>query len=119
MFKPHQGATSIPVQLTTPDYQMGDEKIPAVSASASKKDGKIHVSFSNCDPNRSITVTCKLAGVTSTSVTGRVLTAPAIDSHNTFDKPDTVKPATFDGAKIAGDTLTVTLPSKSVVMLEL
>ncbi len=119
MFKPHQGATSIPVQLTTPDYQLGDEKIPAVSASASKKDGKIHVSFSNCDPNRAITVTCKLAGVSSTSVTGRVLTAPAIDSHNTFDKPDTVKPATFDEAKIAGDTLTVTLPSKSVVMLEL
>jgi alpha-L-arabinofuranosidase len=30
-----------------------------------------------------------------------------------------VKPATFDGAKIDGETLTVDLPTKSVVVIEL
>jgi len=30
-----------------------------------------------------------------------------------------VKPAAFDGAKLAGDQLTLTLPEKSVVVLEL
>ncbi|HYD83722.1 MAG TPA: alpha-L-arabinofuranosidase C-terminal domain-containing protein, partial [Opitutus sp.] len=31
MFKVHQGATVVPLELATPDYVHGDEKIPAVS----------------------------------------------------------------------------------------
>ena len=120
MFKPHQGATSLPVALTTPDYALGENKIPAVSASASRdKDGKVHVSFANCDPNKSITVDCKLTGVTAKSVAGRVLTSGAMNAHNTFAAPNTVQPAAFNGATLAGDSLHVVLPSKSVVMLDL
>jgi alpha-N-arabinofuranosidase len=59
MFKVHQGATSLAMQLTTPDYVMGDRKIPALSASASRDAaGKIHLSFSHADPNRPIVVEC-------------------------------------------------------------
>ncbi|HWA27275.1 MAG TPA: alpha-N-arabinofuranosidase [Lacunisphaera sp.] len=120
MFKVHQGATSLPLTLTTPDYAVGDVKIPAVSASASKdKDGKIHVSLSNANPNAAIMVTATLTGVTAKAVSGRVLTAPAINSHNTFAAPDLVKPVAFDGAKLTGNTLTITLPAKSVVVLAL
>lgn len=120
MFKPHQGATSLPLVLTTPDYVVGDAKVPAVSASASRdKAGTIHVSLANANPNAAITVTATLAGVTAKSVSGRVLTAPAITSHNTFAAPDVVKPAKFEGATLAGDKLTVTLPAKSVVVLAL
>jgi len=120
MFKVHQGATSLPLALTTPDYVIGGNKIPALSASASRDQaGKIHVSFANCDAGRPLTVTGRLAGVTAKSATGRILTAPAINSHNTFAAPDTVKPAPFSGATLAGDTLTVTLPARSVVVLEL
>src|SRR5439155_18230484 len=82
MFKPHQGATSLPVTLTTSDYAFGENKIPAVSASASRDAaGKIHVSFANCDPAKPITVACALAGVTAKSVSGRVLTAAAMNAH--------------------------------------
>jgi alpha-N-arabinofuranosidase len=120
MFKVHQDATSLPLTLTTPDYVVGNAKIPAVSASASRdKAGKIHVSFSNANPNAAITVTATLAGVIAKGVAGRVLTAPAITSHNTFTAPEVVKPAKFDGATLAGDKLTVTLPAKSVVVLTL
>jgi alpha-N-arabinofuranosidase len=120
MFKPHQGATSLPLTLTTPDYVVGEAKVPAVSASASRDAaGKIHVSFSNANPNTAITVTASLAGVTAKGVSGRILTAPAVTSHNTFAAPDVVKPAPFDGAKLAAGTLTVTLPAKSVVVLAL
>ena len=120
MLNVHQDAISLPVALTTPDYVVGPEKIPAVSASASRdKTGKIHLSFANCDPNQPVTVTCTLAGVTAHSATGRVLTAPAMTTHNTFAAPDAVQPAAFTGATLAGATLTVALPAKSVVVLEL
>jgi alpha-N-arabinofuranosidase len=120
MYKVHQGATSLPVALTTPDYAVGANKIPAVSVSASRdKTGKIHVSLVNCDAQRTIAVDGTLAGVPAKSVTGRILTAPAITAHNTFAAPDSVTPAVFTGAALAGEKLTVTLPAKSVVVLEL
>ena len=34
MFKAHQGGTFLPVDLQSPDYAFGAERIPAVSASA-------------------------------------------------------------------------------------
>jgi alpha-N-arabinofuranosidase len=120
MLNVHQGATSLPLELTSPDYVYGDGKIPAVSASASRDAaGKIHISFSNCDPTQAVSVACKLAGVSAKSVSGRILTASAMNAHNTFDAPNTVAPAAFTGAKLDGETLTVALPAKSVVILEL
>jgi alpha-N-arabinofuranosidase len=41
-----------------------------------------------------------------------------MDAHNTFDAPDAVKPAPFSGASLANGNLTVELPPKSVVMLD-
>jgi alpha-N-arabinofuranosidase len=52
-------------------------------------------------------------------VKGRVLTAKELNAHNTFEKPDAIKPADFSGSKLSGSTLTVKLPPASVVMLEL
>jgi alpha-N-arabinofuranosidase len=42
-----------------------------------------------------------------------------VSAHNTFDEPNQVKPESFDGADIDGDTLTVKLPARSVVVLTL
>ena len=36
MFKVHQGGTFLPVELQSPDYAFGPEKIPMVSASATR-----------------------------------------------------------------------------------
>ena len=60
-----------------------------------------------------------LAGVSATSAAGRLLTAPTMQAHNTFAAPDTVKPVPFEGVTLAGNTLTITLPAKSVAVLEL
>jgi alpha-N-arabinofuranosidase len=121
MYKVHQGATSLPIALSTPDYVFGQDKIPAVSAAASRDHaGKVHVSLVNANPNSAITVACTLAGLTAKSATGRILTSPAMQDHNTFAAPDVVKPQPFNGAKLdANGQLTVTLPSKSVVVLTL
>jgi alpha-N-arabinofuranosidase len=66
-----------------------------------------------------VTLFVKLAGLSPKSVAGRVLTAPAMNAHNTFAAPDAVKPVPFDGASIKGDSLEVKLPAKSVVILTL
>jgi alpha-N-arabinofuranosidase len=120
MYKVHQDATFLPLELKSPDYTLGEEKIPMVSATASRNAvGKIHLSLANTNPRDAITVTTTLTGSTAKKVTGRVLTAPAIDSHNTFTAPNVVTPKSFDGAKLEGGKLTITLPAKSVVALTL
>jgi alpha-N-arabinofuranosidase len=120
MYKPYMDGTVLPIEVKSPWYNKDRWVMPAVSASAVRgKDGAVHVGLANLDPVRATTVTISLAGLTGTSVTGRILTAPAITALNTFDSPAAVAPAAFDGARIAGSTLNVALPAKSVVMLDL
>jgi alpha-N-arabinofuranosidase len=120
MYKVHHDATLLPVDIECADYQFGDEKVPAIDVSASKdKSGKIHVSFCNLDPSNPADVICKLLGAEPANVSGRVLTADDMTAHNTFDKPETVKPAVFNDFSLNDDMLTVKLPAKSVAVLEI
>jgi alpha-N-arabinofuranosidase len=121
MFKVHQGGTLLPVELQSPDYAFAQDKIPMVSASATRAaDGSaVHLSLANTHPAQAASLTVKLAGVAPRSVAGRVLTASTMNAHNTFEAPDAVQPATFDGATVEGDTLEVKLPAKAVVVLAL
>jgi alpha-N-arabinofuranosidase len=61
-------------------------------------------------------VSAKIAGAKASSATGRVLTAKAMDAHNTVDKPDVVKPAPFKATR-KGDELRFELPPKSIVVV--
>jgi alpha-N-arabinofuranosidase len=121
MFKVHQGGTSLPIEFTAPDYTFGQKKIPMVSVSATRAADKsaVYVSLVNTSPSQPVTVSTKLTGVSPKAVTGRILTAAAIDAHNTFDASETVKPTAFGGASLEGGSLTVTLPAKAVVVLTL
>jgi len=118
MYKVHQDALSLPVELTTVDYVYDGERMPAVSVSATRSEGgTIHVSLVNTHAHASMPVSCRLEGVSPSGVTGRVLTADTMNAHNTFAAPETVKPAPYAGAQLDGDTLELTLPPKSVVVL--
>jgi alpha-L-arabinofuranosidase len=121
MFKVHQGGTSLPIELTAPDYTVGQKKIPMVSASATRAADQsgVHVSLVNTSPSQPVTLSVRLTGVSPKTVSGRILTATAINAHNTFDAPDTVTPAAFNGASLGSGSLTVTLPAKAVVILTL
>jgi alpha-N-arabinofuranosidase len=121
MFKVHQGGTSLPVELTSPDYAFGGQAIPAVSASATRTtDGKtVHLSLVNVNPHQPVTLAVTLTGGSFTAVSGRVLSGAAMQAHNTFAAPDTVKPTPFTGVTLAGGTLSVSLPARSVVVVEL
>jgi len=120
LYKPFQDATQLPIDIKSSWYNKDQWAIPAVSAAAARgKDGKVHIALANMDPNQPATVSTKLAGLSASGVAGRIITAPAMDAINSFDKPDAVVPQTFTGASVKGDTLDVTLPPKSVVVLEL
>jgi len=64
-------------------------------------------------------VSGEITGAHVSRVSGRVLTAAAMNAHNTFDHPAAVQPAPFTGARLSGAKITVDLPPKSVVLLEL
>ncbi len=120
MFRVHQEATLLNLDLRCEDYIFGNKKIPAISASASvDKDGKVHISLANLNPNKSITITCPLIGNSFKNITGEVLTASQMNSYNSFESPETVKPAVFKGFSLKDGILSITMPSKSVVVFEL
>ncbi len=120
MFRVHQEARLLKTDLRCEDYALGDKKIPAVSASASvDKEGKIHISLANLNPNKEIVLTCPVIGAGFKTVTGEILSATEMAAYNSFEKPEAVKPATFTGYKMKDDILTITMPAKSVIVLEL
>jgi len=116
----HQDATLLPLDVKSADYAFAGDKIPAISMSASKdKAGRIHITVCNLDPRNPNTVSVDLRGAKASRVSGRILTADSINTHNTFEKPDAVKPADFTGARLTARGLEIQLPPKSVVLLEL
>ena len=118
MYKPFQEATSLPLDIKTGSYKYAKWTVPQVSASAAKtKDGAIVIGLANLDPHNAVRVSAVLEGIHAGPVKGEILTADAMDAHNTFDQPDVVHPVAFDGATITGKTLSLLLPPKSVVVL--
>ena len=120
LYKVHHEATLLPVAFTCNKYELNGRKIDAVSVSASKDaSGKIHITLVNIDPNRTQTVDCDLRGITAKNVTGKALTSANLNDYNSFDKPNNVTVKDFKDAKLSKESLSVALPAKSVVMLEI
>lgn len=120
MYNVHQDATMIPVNVQSNDYVVGNEKLPAVSVSASKdQNGVTHISLVNIDASKPQTVSIDIQGMTATTVTGRILTSKKLQDYNSFEQPGKIQPAVFKDAKIAGGSLQVQLPPFSVVVLTL
>ncbi len=120
MYRPFQDATSLPLDIKTGDYQYDKWSVPQVSASAAKtEDGTIVIGLANLDPHNAASISAMIEGAQPGKVSGEILTAEAMDAHNTFEKPDAIHPVVFNGAKLSGDKLTAALPPKSVVVLHL
>ena len=120
LYKVHQDATLLPISFTGSKYRQGDREIDAVSVSASKDtSGKIHITLVNADPNNEQQINTQLIGATVKQVKGEILTSQKLQDYNSFEQPSKIKVTGFKGAKISDNNLTVTLPAKSVVMLEL
>ncbi|MDR1203247.1 MAG: alpha-N-arabinofuranosidase [Tannerellaceae bacterium] len=121
MFKVHQDATYLPMDVSCEKLIVdGNREVPVISASASR-DAKrtIHLTLANVDIDKSNSLSVTLDNTTLKTVSGRILTSPSINDHNTFENPEKVKPVPFTGAKLEKGKLNVTLPPRSIVVLEL
>ena len=120
MYKVHQDAKYLPIQLISPDYVVDGKKIPAVNVSASQDAaGKVHISLVNLDLHNNITISTSLKGIQWKTVSGQILTSANITDVNTFQQPTKIQLEKFTGAKKDGDNLVVVIPAKSAVTLEL
>ncbi len=120
MYKVHQDATYLPMDLMCDKAKVkGDREIPMLSASASKDaNGKIHITLANVDIDNVQNVSLDLQGEKISGASGRILTSASINDHNTFEKPEYVKPAEFKGATVEKGQLKIALPPMSIVVLE-
>ena len=120
MYNVHQDATLIPLTIKTDDYTLGAEKLPAISASASKdKAGIVHISLVNINPNKAEQITINLGDIKPSQITGRILTSAKLQDYNSFTDPDKIKPVPFKGAALKNGNLNITMPAASVVVLTL
>jgi alpha-N-arabinofuranosidase len=120
LFKVHMDAKYLPIAFVSPDYQLGDKKIPALNVSASQDaNGIIHISLVNLDPKNKISLSTTLEDINWKTVSGQILTSGKLTDINTFTEPNKIHLAKFDGAKKNGNLLKLDLPAQSVVVLEL
>jgi len=119
MYVPFQDATFIPVTFDAGAYTHNGISLPRVDVIAAKgTDGKLLVEITNLDAEDSVAIDADLAGVTAKSAKAETLTAPAVDSINTFESPKTVVPRPTE-VKIQGNKLSLTVEPRSVTVISI
>ena len=117
MYVPFQDATFVPVAFNAGTYTHGDITLPRVDAIAAKDaKGKLWLEITNLDPNKPIEIEASLTGFNARSAAGETLTAPKVDSVNTFATPTTVVPKRI-AAKVEGGTVSLKLEPKSITVI--
>jgi alpha-N-arabinofuranosidase len=93
MYVPFHDATFVPVVFNAGTYTHGEIQLPRVDALAAKdKSGKLWLELTNIDPNSSVEIEVNAIGIAAKSAAGETLTAAKVDSVNTFEAPNTVRP---------------------------
>jgi alpha-L-arabinofuranosidase len=119
IYVPFQDATFVPVSFDAGTYTHDSVSLPRIDAIAAKdKAGKLWLAITNVDPNQQAEIEIRLAGTNAKSAAGETLTAPKVDSVNTFDVPNTVVPKPVS-AKARDGKLTLELEPKSVTVIAL
>jgi alpha-N-arabinofuranosidase len=117
MYIPFQGATVLPAEYKSPAYEKEGVSVPAVSVTAARDtSGKLQLGLVNLDATREAQLTLDVKGMQAKGATGSVLTANAMDAHNTFEAPNAVMPKPIKARRVGGK-LVVTLPAKSMAVL--
>ena len=119
MYVPFQDATFVPVSFDAGTYTHGDITLPRVDAIAAKdKSGRLWLAITNVDPHQPVEIEANLNGITTKSASGETLTAPQVDSVNTFDAPNTVMPKSVV-VSVQGGKLLLKLEPKSITVLSI
>ncbi len=118
MYNVHQGATLLPLTIAGNDYVFNGQKLPAVSASASKDSaGVIHISLVNIDPAHAQKIDLNIGDEKLKTVTAKILTSKKLRDYNSFTDPEKIKPTIFKDLVLNKNTITITLPPTAVVVI--
>ena len=113
LYQAFMGAVPYPAAVAGPDYVQGNTRLPMVDVSAARgRDGKLVLSIVNTDPNHAVQVVTNLTGTAH----GRILSAFAMDAHNTFANPDMVRPLPFGNSTQDGK-MSFDMPAKAVAVV--
>ena len=134
MYKGFQEATYLPLDLNCETMKVrhgmndaldeskedGFRTLPLVSASAARKsDGSIILSLTNVSLDKAKQIEVSLDDTKVKSVSGRILTSKSVADYNDFEHPEKVKPVEFKDAKVKKGKLSVKVPAKSIIVLNI
>lgn len=120
MYKVHQDAKNLAIKLESPMYDFNGESIHALSVSASlDSTNSVHITMVNLDASNYHDLEIDLKGYEWRNVKGSQLTAGKVNDINTFADPENIKQESFKEYKALNDQLEVSLPPKSVVLLQI
>jgi alpha-N-arabinofuranosidase len=119
LYKVHHDATLVPYSLSSDDYSVDGQSIPAIHASCSKgKNGVMHLTITNLDPNKGTSVECIVEGKASVEVTNiEMITAGSMNAFNDFGTPEAVNIRPFDDVFEEANKLTINIPPKSIIQI--
>jgi alpha-N-arabinofuranosidase len=118
LYKVHQDAKLLPVKVTSPEYKFRNETLPAISASASQKEGKTHISVVNIHATEKITTSISFEALDLKEFTAQIIASLKLQDCNTFEDPNKITPKEFKDFKFRNGILTVNMPPFSVVVFE-
>lgn len=120
MYVPFQDATTLPVHVDAGRYTKGAISLPRVDAIAARQpDGHLVLAVVNLDPSRPVTIRAQVSGVRLHAAHGEQLSAPRVDSINTFDHPQSVIPQPLPVTSASDGAVLLSLPAKSVSVVQL
>ena len=119
MYVPFQDATLVPVTFDAGTYRNGNIALPRLDAIAARgASGKLWLEITNLDPEQPVEIEAELTGIQVKSAAGEMLTAPKVDSVNSFEAPNAVVPKPVS-AKVQDGKLALKLEPKSVTVVAL
>lgn len=117
MNRDHQDAESLSLRFTTPApvHRVAATDLPTVTGSASRTADRMLISLTNLHADEAAEVELDLRGATPGEPVATVLTADALNAHNTPQNPDAVRPRPLPGVTVADGVLRVPLPPHAFV----
>ena len=134
MYTPFQEATYLPVDLESEVMAVsksyfkekkgakdeGYRPCPMLSASAAKTtDGGLVLAVTNVSLDKEQTIDFQIDGYNAKSVSGRILTSKNVADYNDFNNPSIVAPKAYNDAQLKKGVLTVKVPAKSIIVLNI
>jgi alpha-N-arabinofuranosidase len=122
MYQVHQDSALLETSIENErGYIFKGERLTQVNISASiDNSGTVHISLCNLDPNSNADVKVFLQGAdTISQILGQTLTAEEMNTHNSFNQPENLKPTAFHAFSVNGQILDIKLPPMSITVMDI